>query len=285
MPRKLIVPLVAACALGCLLPNAAAATVKPSYYLALGDSLAAGVQPDAAGKSLPTKQGYANDLYAAEKKKIKGLKLEDLGCPGETTTTMMNGGICHYPAGSQLKQAVKFIRKHKHQIAFITLDIGANDVDNCLTGGTSINVACVEAGVATIQANVPRIAQALRKAAGRKVKIAGMTYYDPFLAEWRTGPTGPGVASLSVALAKDVNGDLASDYQAQHFKVSDVARAFDTYVPFTTTSTYAGQTVPLAVARVCELTWMCAPAPRGPNVHANATGYGKIETVFKKALG
>jgi hypothetical protein len=30
---------------------------------------------------------------------------------------------------------------------------------------------------------------------------------------------------------------------------------------------------------------MCAPAPRGPNIHANAAGYREIATVFKKTLG
>lgn len=29
---------------------------------------------------------------------------------------------------------------------------------------------------------------------------------------------------------------------------------------------------------------MCASAARGPNIHANATGYRDIETVFKKTL-
>jgi lysophospholipase L1-like esterase len=287
MSRKLIIPLVAACALVCLLPTAALAKTKPSYYLALGDSLARGAQPfgpvqsNGLAETLPTNQGYTNDLYAAEKHKIKGLKLKQLGCLGETTTTMMSGGICHYSAGNQLAQAVKFIRKHK--IAFITLDIGANDVDGCVTGGTNINVSCVTAGVGTIQANVPKIAKALRRAAGRKVKIAGMTYYDPFLADWFAGSSGLAVAALSQTLAKTVNGDLTSAYQAKHFKLADVATAFDTYGSLGTTP-YPYAPAPAPVANICAWTWMCAKAPQGPNIHANATGYREIATVFKKAL-
>jgi hypothetical protein len=45
-------------------PRSAPARHKPpvSYYLALGDSLAVGVQPDAAGASVETPSGYADQL-------------------------------------------------------------------------------------------------------------------------------------------------------------------------------------------------------------------------------
>src|SRR5689334_13986934 len=36
----------------------------PRYYLALGDSLSQGVQPNVNGLSLETNQGYADQLYA-----------------------------------------------------------------------------------------------------------------------------------------------------------------------------------------------------------------------------
>ena len=38
---------------------------EPTYYLALGDSLARGVQPDAAGISVMTPHGYPDRVYAA----------------------------------------------------------------------------------------------------------------------------------------------------------------------------------------------------------------------------
>jgi lysophospholipase L1-like esterase len=261
---------------------------KVTYLLALGDSLARGAQPFGAVQSngldatIPTNQGYANDLYKTEKKKIKGLKLKQLGCLGETTTTMMNGGICSYGAGSQLAQAERFIKSHK--IKLITIDIGANDVDGCVSGGT-INLPCVQAGVASIQANVPKIAAALRQAAGSKVTIVGMTYYDPFLAEYLAGGSGEAEAFASVQLSQQINTDLSTAYAAQKIKVADVATAFDTYVPFSTTATLPGVgTVPEAVAQVCELTWMCQPAPKGPNIHANASGYKLIAKPFAAEL-
>jgi lysophospholipase L1-like esterase len=281
--------LIAACALLCLVPASAlahkapAAKPAPTYYLALGDSLAAGAQPTPAGKTVPTTQGYANDLLASQKSKVKGLKLKDLGCVGETTTSMLGGGMfCPY-AGTQLADAVRFIKTHK--IAFVTLDIGANDVDGCAKLPTAQVVPCVEAGLTTITKNVPKIVKQLRRAVGSEVKVLGMTYYDPFLAYWVSTPPNQSLATESVGLSNTLNGDLKTAFTAQHLKIADVAAAFDTDTPFTTTSTLAGHgTVPLAVAQICKLTWMCAAAPRGPNIHANAQGYRKLAAVFAAKL-
>jgi len=259
-------------------PSSSRATV-PSYYVSLGDSLARGAQPNATGKTVPTSNGYANFLYATAKQKLKRLRLEELGCLGESTTTIRNGGICHYPGGSQLAAALQFIKHHK--ISFITIDIGANDVDGCAQDTGSQLITCVTGGLTTIKSNLPKILQALRKAAGANLTIAGMTYYDPFLGYYFGTPARKQLASESVALSTTLNGDLVSAFHAQQVKVADVASAFQTYTPFTVTATLAGHgRVPLAVKQVCTLTWMCAAAPRGPNIHANTTGYKDIAHVF-----
>ncbi len=261
-----------------------------SYYLALGDSLAAGVQPAPAGPSPQPKkikagatptQGYVNDLFNAETSKVNSLGLENLGCPGETTTTMIDGGKCSYPAGSQLAQAVQFIQGHK--IAFITIDIGGDDIDACVTTAT-INQTCVNDGIDAIRANLPKILRALRQAAGPKAEIVVMTYYDPFLGTYLTGPAGQALAAESVALTTQVNHHLLSASTGNNVRIADVASAFDTYTPFKTTTTYLGRTVPVAVANVCNWTWMCSAPPVGPNVHANATGYREIASTFEKNI-
>jgi lysophospholipase L1-like esterase len=258
----------------------------PTYYVALGDSLAVGGQPNAAGVTVATNQGYANDLYATEQKTNKKLKFEDLGCLGETTTSMLQGGKCSYPAGNQVAAAVKFIKSHR--IAFVTLDIGANDVDSCATA-TSVNLPCVTAGLGTINQNVPLIVSALRKATGPKTPIIGMTYYDPFLADWLTGTAGQTLAAESVQLAGQVNTALSAAFTAQSLKIADVATAFNTATPFSVTVPFATgspyySTAPLAVATICADTWMCAPAPRGPNIHATQAGYTEIAKVFAAQL-
>jgi lysophospholipase L1-like esterase len=265
------------------------------YYVALGDSLSQGVQPATPplpagvtlGESIETDQGYANDLAAYYNPAFRGnLKLVKLGCPGETTTSMLTGAgsPCTYPEGSQLAAAVAFIKAHRHQIKLITIDIGANDVDGCVTGGT-ISTTCVAAGVADIEHDLPLILGALRAAAGDHVLIAGMNLYDPFLADYLTGAAGQAAATESVALAQQVNELLGADYQAFGVKDADVADAFST-TDFTDTATLPGVgTVPLNVARICEWTWMCAPAPVGPNIHADAAGYKVIAAAFEAAIG
>jgi hypothetical protein len=38
--------------------------------------------------------------------------------------------------------------------------------------------------------------------------------------------------------------------------------------------------IPLNAAVICQLTYMCAPAPVGPNIHATPVGYGFIAATF-----
>lgn len=258
--------------------GAGAATGAP-YYLSLGDSLAQGVQPNASGQSVITNQGYADDLYSLERFQVRGLRLAKLGCPGETTTTMIEGGICNgvYASGNQLDDAVAFLQTH--HVALVTLDIGANDVDGCVAGGT-ISASCVAAGITTAGKELATILQRLR-AAAPGVPIVGMNYYDPFLAEWLQGSAGQTIAQQSVQLTTVFNGVLDSDYEAFSVPVADVASSFQTtnFTPIP----FLG--LPVDVGAICTLTWMCAPAPVGPNIHANAAGYWVIAGTFARKIG
>jgi len=132
---------VAAAAFAACSAPAPAKRVAASYYLALGDSLSRGVQPDAAGASVETAQGYPDLVYSQLRRGHPGLRLVQLGCPGETTETMMHGGICRYPGGSQLAAAVAFLRAHRGHLLLITIDIGANDPEHC--GGQARLAAAV----------------------------------------------------------------------------------------------------------------------------------------------
>ena len=81
----------------------------PHYYVALGDSLSVGVQPDATGVNRGSDEGYPDQLHALLRTTVPRLRLVKLGCSGETTLTMMDGGVCRYPKGSQLAEAVAFL--------------------------------------------------------------------------------------------------------------------------------------------------------------------------------
>lgn len=251
------------------------------YYLALGDSLAAGVQPDAKGQSLPTDQGYAMDLAAALRDDNRHLGFVDLGCPGETTTTMLNGG-CPFPHSyaNQADAAASFLAAHRHAHVLVTIDIGANNVDGCATA-SGIDTSCVAAGLQTAAVDLPKILGTLKAAAGRHVEFVAMNYYDPFLAAWLSGPAGQAEATASVQLSGQLNAILGAAYKAFGVEVADVSSRFKTtdFTPLVQLTPTLQ--VPLNVARICQWTWMCAPAPVGPNIHANATGYEEIADTFE----
>ncbi len=290
-PLSRVVVLLALVALAA--PAAAGAQPEKRYYLSLGDSLSVGVQPGASGANTLTKQGYAPQLA----RKAGRVKLLEYGCAGTTTEEMIKGAPCASPAHrtpfrnrsratSQLAAAEKILRKNRKRMAFVTINIGANDVVSCGDGG-KIDIDCVNRGIAAIKKNGPTIAKRLRRAAGRRVPMAVTTIYDPFLQQWFNGDGGKGIAKASVDIARDqFNPAIVSAFKKHGFKIARTAEAFDTYVPFERTTTYGGRSdVPLAVARICRLTWMCAAAPRGLDIHANKAGYGVMADAFRKALG
>ena len=86
-------------------PGASGSNAK-KYYVSLGDSLAAGVQPIGDPADLfRTTDGYPEQLLSIARGEMPKLSLIKLGCPGETTVTMIDGGICTYDHGSQLEEA------------------------------------------------------------------------------------------------------------------------------------------------------------------------------------
>jgi lysophospholipase L1-like esterase len=258
-------------------------SVPATYYLALGDSLSQGVQPDAAGISVKTGQGYADQLYAMLRPGRPALQLVKLGCTGETTETMIHGGICRYRGGSQLAAAVAFLNAHRGHVFLVTIDIGANDPEDCSLSSLHTITACVGTDLPEAARNLDTILSRLRAAAGPKVEIIGMSYYLPALAEWRNGLTGQAVAWVSEKLAVVYNDMLNRAYASSGIPVANVFGAFETS-NFGNRSAVPGiGTVPRNVALICQWTWECASPPRGPNQHANQAGYAVIARAFLSA--
>ncbi len=247
------------------------------YYLALGDSLAQGVQPNSTGRSVATDHGYADDLWARYHAGSPNLRLAKLGCPGETTGTMINGGICHYSRGSQLVQATAFLATHR--VVLVTVDIGANNIDGCVSPA-GLDPVCVAGGFSAVHHDLPLILQALRHA-GPAVAMIGMTYYDPFVAAALKGGNFVALAVQSEQIGTNYNQVLAQAYRASGFAVADVALAFAPVniaaLPFLD--------LPIDLALICAYTWMCAPAPVGPNIHATDLGYRVIAQAFAARIG
>ena len=264
---------------------------RPLYYLALGDSLSRGVQPDPAGQNHPTDQGYGDDLAKLGRLVLPQLQLVKLGCETEeTTASMINGGRCTYangpaPNGAQLAEATAFLQAHRRSTVLVTLDIGANDLSRCINRATgAIDLTCVHTTFVQGPANLATILDQLRAAAGPHVPIIGMNYPNPFLAAWLQGPAGQALARLSTELVVQYNDALEGVYQAAEIPVANVQDAFST-TNFDTLVTLPcfGQ-VPVNVARVCQWTWMCVPPPMGPNIHSRPEGYWVMAGAFLVAL-
>lgn len=282
-----------ACAVGLALATVAsssavaAADPAPTYLLSLGDSLAAGYQPahDGIAKG-DTNEGYADQLYATLHATQPNLKLVKLGCSGETTTTMINGGICTYDGvPSQVAAAAAFIATHPGQVKYVTNDIGANDVQTCAKDG-SIKVDCAVAGITTLSKNLPVILGTLKAAAGlsgSNPTFVGMNYYNPFLAAF-LNPGGFNGVFLAVATSLAsyaVNTIEEQTYKALDMRVADVSAAFDSYNFFAPAKELPGAgPVPVPVYNICTLTYMCTVK----DIHANKNGYAVIANAFVTAL-
>jgi lysophospholipase L1-like esterase len=258
--------------------------------LALGDSLSLGVQPSLpSGTDAETNLGYANDLYAALRLRVLGLELVKLGCSDETTLSMIYGGVCNtYAEGSQLAAAENFLIHNK--VYLVTLDIGANDVDQCivLTPSPTIDDTCVTHNIKGyganpgVGANLAVILAGLKNAIAEGVNkdappaIIGMNYYDPLLAALKLvpGTDGKTLAADSLAGTTALNDELELAYGDFGIPVADVADAF-----LINNTTLVGN-LPLDAWVELTLTWIGAPPPVGPNVHPNDAGYLVIARAF-----
>jgi lysophospholipase L1-like esterase len=257
---------------------ASARGLSPTYYVSLGDSYSVGYQP---GKNATT--GYTG--YVASK---THLTLVNFGCAGATTTSIIatNGcpailphtaGIRKYPTTTQLAAAEAFLLAHAGHVALITVSIGGNDVTSCAS--QAMPIPCVGAAVTTITKNVTALASGLRAAAGPKVPIIGLTYPDVILGSY-VYPKNPApaatisLADLSVTAFKSlINPALAKAYSQVFGALVDVTAATGGYTPLTTTTTLKPYgTIPVAVAKVCTLTWFCKQG----NIHATTAGYAFI---------
>ena len=190
---------------------------------------------------------------------------------------MIHGGGCPYGAGSQLAAAESFIRAHPGRISFVTIDIGINDIDGCMTD-SMIVTACVGAGLSEASTGLDTILAGLRSADGG-LPIYGADYYDPFLAAWTEGAAGRAVARQSEA---DVSWPLTTSSPSPSPNPASLAAVGDRFdtVDFAPSSVLAGAAVPENVARVCAWTWMCSARDLHPDNHGHMQLASAFDTVI-----
>jgi lysophospholipase L1-like esterase len=274
MPRTfLLFGLLLSAIVFALLPGASAlaatgkaampALVGPkSYYLAIGDSLAFGYQPD-----VNYTHGYANYFYT-DLKHHGTTTYNNLGCLGETTDSMINGG-CPYSIlrkyfyiGAQLTAAVKYIKQHAGQVSPVTLDIGADDLLPDIDLSTCTISTNWDSDLATVDKNLtrtilPQLNAALTVHGQRTGDLLIMNFYDPY----------QNVCPGSVPYIQELNQHIAAD-AAGYGPVADVFSAF------------GGATIP--DQNTCNYTWMCSIFK---NIHGSNTGYSIIAGAFERSAG
>jgi len=259
--------------------SASAAASGPGegpYYVALGDSYSIGYQPAPAPGAT---SGYTGPVA-----READLQLVNFGCGGATTSSILRDkgctppfgppastGAVAYPNQTQAKAAESFIREHRGEIGLITVSIGGNDVTRCEEERTSID--CFASALGALRSNVSTLAKGLRAAAGPHVPLIGLTYPDVLLGLWvhPPGRTDQILARVSVSAFRGfINPTLARAYSVAGATFVDITADTGAYVPLSETVRLAPYgTVPVAVARVCQLTWYCAKG----NIHANTAGY------------
>jgi lysophospholipase L1-like esterase len=285
-PAVLVAGATGGLALAPVAPPAAAS--PPSYDVALGDSYAAGFQPVPALSYL---HGYTRTVVTLERRRGRDLSLENFGCSGATTTSLLSSIGCPaaarahdgapYTTIPQAEAARDFIAAHRGHIALVTLSIGGNDViDDCRTAASPFT--CITGVLPTVAKNITTVVSSLRAAAGNGVPVVGLTYPDVLLGEWVRPPVNKTQAGQSI-LAFDlfVNPALKRAYDGAGATFVDVTRASGAYIPLHQTVTVAPYgTIPEAVARTCSLTWYCALG----DIHPRTRGYALICSLIVASL-
>ncbi|MDT4893139.1 MAG: hypothetical protein QOE97_2174 [Pseudonocardiales bacterium] len=274
-------------------PTAASSADAPAsqYYVSIGDSYAAGYQPTGRGTGATTRNGFAYQLVGDTAARGYRFSLVNFGCSGATTTSVLTAAGCpstdlgpgahDYGPKTQAAATEDFIRANRARIGLVTVSIGGNDITSCALSASPLT--CLPPALDKVKANLTTLLTGLRAAAGPNVRIVGITYPDVLLAgALLKDPAAQSVAPLSVlAFRTLINPTLKAAYDAAGAGFVDVTDATGAYGPLTETTTLAPYgTVPVPVAKVCELTFMC----EYQDIHPRTSGYALIAGLIAAQL-
>ncbi len=227
------------------------------HYLGLGDSLAFGFQPNN-----DFSHGYVVDFFEQNLRKDGVKDFLDLGCPGETSATFINGG-CPFAKNSppQLTSALAYLGAHAGTVSPVTLDIGANDVLRDIDPTTckidEINFAAdlKNLDINLTQVILPQLKAALTMNGRLTGDLVMMNYYDPY----------QNICPKTVPFIQILNQDLANDVSGS----GSIVDVFDAF---------GGAKV--SNPHICKYTWMCSSTH--PDIHPTDKGYELIADTFDK---
>lgn len=234
------------------------------YYMALGDSLAFGFQPN-----VNWDQGYASQWWV-NLQQHGSRAFVDYGCNGETTYEFIHGGCplqrfihSYYQQPSQLDAAVAFLHAHPGQVSPISIDLGADDLLPDLNYNTCAIKSTWKHDLAAVDNNLtkvilPQLTAAANNSAGHRTADFWMlNYYNVFAQKC------PNIAPY----IKEVNQHLARDASQFSIPIVDVFSAF-------------GEN---NHTNICKYTWRCSFVLQA--IHPNSLGYSVITHALIKASG
>lgn len=237
---------------------AAPAPRQGTYYLALGDSLSEGYQPD---KAIAYTHGWVYQFRSILAKQAP-IELINLALGAECTGTLVTGGLspsCPVKTDtspSQLAEAVAYLKAYTGKVNPITVEIGGDNLYSNMSTFLKATPAQQQQIVQTIFAPMGRewatIFSTLRKACPTCTIIA-VNQYNPF-------PSSAAEAK-SVAAVMDAYDTLLKQV-AKPFgvKVADVCTAF--------------------VGHELAYTWIAQN-----DIHATTIGYTAMAQVVAKTSG
>ena len=252
------------------------------YYLSVGDSLAAGVQPiGEPGRPVPDRPRLRGTAPPDRPRAVS-----QAGA-GEARLSRRDDHDDDRRRHLHLRRRLAARRGRRVPPRATASSSRSSRSTSARTTSRARPRSASRPASATIQSNLPTILAELREAAGPDVPIVGMTLYNPFLANWLTGPDGPGDRAGQRDAADGTRSTAScADLRLGRRSASPISRPSSRRTTSTTQVDLPGAgTVPLNVARICMWTWVCAPAPYGPDNHANEAGYGAIAHAFAIQLG
>lgn len=263
----------------------AAVTSEELVYLALGDSLSRGVQPDPPAVTL--ERGYPRLLRdRLQARAGRPVMLVEAGCGGATTESFVDGGkdcppdapVPYFNADaetSQLAWAEDQLRRRGDRPTLVTLSLGANDVLACASDDPDRVRACVDDGRDGFIERLDAIATRLAAAAGQRTVLAVATIYDPLLGAARLGAIPLEAAAVFHSGVVDgVNPAIREHFAKAGWEVADLGRALHERAPLESTSSPT-------IDEVCRITWACTPPG---DIHLNDAGYARSATLHERAV-
>jgi lysophospholipase L1-like esterase len=247
----------------------------PWYALALGASTTAGTGASSQAAD------YVHQVANAQSARFSGLTVDDVACGGDTVAELINGDHCRPAGQTQLGDGVAYLNANVGHMAYITLEIGGNDILACIHQGV-LDQACLPGALADIRSGIPVIIHALQ-AAAPGVPIVGVGTHNPELYTWITGPAGQTAARQSAAQLPILSSTLLGTYSTLGIPVANIQGAFATQA-FSPMVTSDGESVPINVARTCEWTHECDAGAVGRNVHPNDSGHAVMGAAVSATL-